>query len=148
MTAKHTTRCEVSGQFAPSRYRQSNTRMPCRLHDSIGVKEPCQRAIIPKLKYTCRFLGSDAGCRPPSLLDAEDDSPTVCSALFCHPKENAFLIRAVLDHPAKLWITAAFAAGEGMEHCDVVSDSNNSDALDLSGSARMTTPCAITVGGV
>ncbi len=53
-----------------------------------------------------------------------------------------------LDPTAHQAITVSGSANVQAPHCDVVSDSNNSDAFDLSGSARMTTPCAITVGGV
>src|SRR6202043_1406562 len=53
-----------------------------------------------------------------------------------------------LDATAHQAITVSGSANVQAPHCDVVSDSNNSDALDLSGSAQMTTPCAITVGGV
>src|SRR6202166_4505400 len=52
-----------------------------------------------------------------------------------------------LDPTAAKAITVTGNANVQAPLCDAVSDSNNSDAFDVSGSSQMTTPCAIAVGG-
>lgn len=52
-----------------------------------------------------------------------------------------------LDATASKAITISGSANVQAQNCDVVANSDNSDALDMSGSAVLKTPCTVTVGG-
>lgn len=52
-----------------------------------------------------------------------------------------------LDPTASKAITISGSANVHAPNCDVIANSNNSDAINMSGSAQLTTPCTVSVGG-
>lgn len=72
----------------------------------------------------------------------------VHATAYAEIKSNSTDCVLALDTTANQAITASGSGNVDANHCDVVSNSSSSTSIDLSGSAQVTTPCLITVGGV
>lgn len=83
-----------------------------------------------------------------SSLVTHTSSLTVNATSFAEikPASGSGCILA-LDPTAHQAITVSGSANLQAPNCDIISNSDNSDALDMSGSARMDVACSISVGG-
>ncbi|HEY2445356.1 MAG TPA: TadG family pilus assembly protein [Rhizomicrobium sp.] len=80
------------------------------------------------------------------LIEPNSTLPVQATA-YAELKQTSTACVLALDATAHQAITVSGSANVNAPHCDVVSDSNNSDAFDMSGSAKMTAACTFAVGG-